>query len=220
MSINSVGQGSVTLSSSSAMGKLASDYDSFITLLVAQVKNQDPLAPMESTEFVSQLAQLTQVEQSVKVNSHLESLRQQLALNAALSETGLIGRQVMVPTDRFAVGPMGGSFSYKLSDAAAIVQAQIHDASGTLVATISGLSGTGGTLHEVTWDGKGTNGEQVAAGSYYMSIAATDADGNGAGSYQSYASGMVEVVDFEGGETWLRLADGNRVQSGEIVGAR
>jgi len=221
MSVTAVSQSLVgTSNSTAATGKLASDYQSFITLLVAQVRNQDPLAPMESTEFVSQLAQLTQVEQSVQVNSHMEQLRQQLALNAALSQTDLIGREVTLPTDQFNVDVSGGRFWYKLEQDAVSVQAQIRDSEGVLVAVIDDLPSSGGQMTEVVWDGMGADGLPAPEGRYQIAIAAINNEGSASGAYQSYAASTVTAIDYSDGSSWLQLADGRRVGSGEIVGAR
>lgn len=220
MSVTSVTQSLTgTGKANGATGKLADDYQTFLTLLVAQVQNQDPLAPMESTEFVSQLAQLTQVEQSVQVNAQMESLRQQLAMNAALSETALIGREVTMPSDSFTLSENGADFSYRLAGDALQVQAQIRDSAGNLVHVISQLPTAGEKMHHVQWDGRLASGELAPVGRYSLSMAAAGADGAD-GAYSSYAAGVVEAVEYDGGKTWLQLADGQRVQSGEIIRAR
>lgn len=220
MSVQSIGQSVVGASKAdAATSSLATNYESFLTLLVAQVQNQDPLEPMESSQFVDQLATLTQVEQTVQMNSQMENLRSQLALNAALSETGMIGREVTGPSDTVQFDGDKAVFSYELAADAATVQAQIRDASGNLIAVIDGLSITGKTLHEVEWDGTDTVGNKVAAGQYHLSIAAVDAEG-GAGSYNSYTNATVLAVEYSDSSTYLQLSNGNRINSGEIVRAR
>lgn len=220
MSVSSISQSiSGSGSASGATSQLASDYQTFLKLLVAQVQNQDPLAPMDSTEFVSQLAQLTQVEQSVQVNSQMESLRQQLALNGALSETALIGREVTMASDSVTLGDDGSSFLYQLALPASAVQAQIRDADGTLIRVFEGLPMSEGGLHEVIWDGLTDSGTRAANGSYQLSIAAISADGS-QGGYYSYSSGTVSAIEYSNGAAWLQLADGRRVQSADIIRAR
>lgn len=220
MSVSSIPQ-SITGSGSAAgaTSQLASDYQTFLKLLVAQVQNQDPMAPMDSTEFVSQLAQLTQVEQSVKVNSQMESLRQQLALNGALSETALIGREVTMTSETVTLGDEGSSFLYMLEAPATAVQAQIRDADGKLIRVIDSLPQSEGALHEVVWDGLTDNGTRAENGSYHISIAAVSADGS-EGSYNSYSSGSVVAIEYVQGAAWLQLADGRRVKSADIIRAR
>ncbi|MCO6392904.1 flagellar hook assembly protein FlgD [Aliihoeflea aestuarii] len=73
------------------------DYQSFLKLLVAQMRNQDPTAPMESTEYVAQLATFSQVEQQVQMNAKLDDILQASALSQA---SGLIGREVVDHTGK------------------------------------------------------------------------------------------------------------------------
>lgn len=80
-----------TTTTTAAKSKTQVDYDSFLKLLVAQMKNQDPTNPMDSTQYVAQLASFSQVEQSVNMNAKLDSLLQSSALGQANS---LIGRTV------------------------------------------------------------------------------------------------------------------------------
>lgn len=220
MSVHSIGQSAIGNSKSdAASSSLATNYESFLTLLVAQIQNQDPLEPMDSSQFVDQLATLTQVEQTVQLNAQMESMRSQMALNAALSETGLIGREVTGPSETVEFDGDKAVFSYELAADAATVQAQIRDDSGTLIAVIEGLSVKGKTLHEVEWDGTDTVGNKVAAGKYHLSIAAVDAEG-GAGSYNSYTNATVLAIEYSNSSTYLQLSNGNRINSGEIVRAR
>lgn len=72
----------------------AVDYQSFLRLLVAQMKNQDPTSPMESTDYVAQLATFSQVEQSVQINSKLEQI---LAASTLSQASGLVGREITSP---------------------------------------------------------------------------------------------------------------------------
>ena len=92
MSVTALGSSTSTnTNTSSAMSAQTVDYQSFLRLLVAQMKNQDPTSPMESTDYVAQLATFSQVEQSVQMNSNLQSMLQASTLSQA---TGLIGRYI------------------------------------------------------------------------------------------------------------------------------
>lgn len=85
------GTGSSTTSQTSSTSKTSVDYESFLKLLVAELKNQDPTKPMESTDFVAQLATFSQVEQSLQTNTKLDEILQSSALTQADS---LIGREI------------------------------------------------------------------------------------------------------------------------------
>lgn len=184
-------------------------------MLVAQVQNQDPLEPMDATQFVSQIATLTQVEQTVSLNEQMEGLRSSLAVNASLSEANLIGRTVTVPSDQLILKEDGApvSFSYELEGDAAAVSAIITDGAGNVLRQINGLSGESGALQEVIWDGYGADGTPIPAGTYYISLSAQDATGG----YNTYIRDEVESVTYVAGEQLLNLANGMSSASGDIM---
>lgn len=192
---------------------MSDDYESFLSLLVAQVSHQDPLKPIDGTEFVSQLATLTGVEQSVKLNDQMKSLRSQLALSAALSESSLIGRTVTVPSEEIELGPDGATFSYELQGPATSVTAIIRDATGNPLREIADLPGTDRGLVNVAWDGTDANGVQLPPGRYQVALATED----GTGGYNTYTSFEVVSLSFENGEQRLDLAGGGSVMSSQIV---
>lgn len=220
MSVSSVAANNAGLSGASAsdssLSSLAKDYTTFINLLVAQVKYQDPMEPMGSTEFVSQIAQLTQVEQSVLSNQHMEALRSQLAMSGALSETALIGREVTVPTDQFVLGDGVGRFAFKLENSATDLVATIKNESGVPVRQIALGSVAGGALTDVAWDGRDASGNALPDGNYTVSLSR----GSGsAGAYNTYASGTVLGVDYSDGETVLRLTGNRTASAGDVIRA-
>jgi flagellar basal-body rod modification protein FlgD len=205
----------VEAKSKGAMSQLSDDYDKFIKLLVAQVQNQDPLKPMDSTEFVSQTAQLAQVEQSVRSNEQMEALRSQLAVSGALSETALVGKEVTVASNDLYLGMDDATFAYQLGADATDVKALITNADGVPVRQITGLSGKGGELHDVVWDGRDDAGNEVEMGEYRVSLSS----GTEGGSYTTFRTSQVDAVEFSGGNISLRLSDGRSVSSGDIVRA-
>ena len=134
----------------SAMSDLSNDFDSFLKLLTAQVANQDPLKPMDSTTFVTQLAQLSQVEQSVKANTNLEQIAAKLSAAADLSGIQLIGRDVTLTTDRIETSAGSGDYTYELQGTAQNVRAEILSADGSVLRTISGLPTNAEVRHRLT----------------------------------------------------------------------
>lgn len=199
----------------SALSQLSQDTDQFMKLLIAQVRNQDPLSPMEGTEFMAQLAQLTQVEQAIQTNQNIESLSATLSMNAALSQTSLIGREVTTISETVALNDFGGAFSYELESSPASVSAIITDAAGNLVKQIDGLPTESGKVIDVAWDGTNANGDLMPSGQYKISLATPGGDG----SYNTYASATVESVEFSGGIPVLRLSDGRYSATTDIVRA-
>lgn len=91
MNVSAVGNTNTANSNTSVGTAQAVDYQSFLKLLVAQMKNQDPTSPMESTDYVAQLATFSQVEQSIQMNTKLESM---LQANTLAQGTNLIGKEV------------------------------------------------------------------------------------------------------------------------------
>lgn len=90
MNVQAIGNQTATQTSAAGMAQTV-DYQSFLRLLVAQMKNQDPTSPMESTDYVAQLATFSQVEQSVQINSKLDGILQA----STFAQAGdLIGREI------------------------------------------------------------------------------------------------------------------------------
>lgn len=211
---------SATASAASASrDKLDADYQSFLKLLIAQVSNQDPLEPMDSTTFVSQLAQLTQVEQSISTNDTLEKIEARLGAANAREDAMLIGREVLVPTDRIALADGTARFSYALNGAAALVSARVLAEDGTEMRRIEGLPGGQEGRHEVVWDGLDREGLPVPDGSFRVEIEALDADDKPV-SLTTYAEGQIERVAFRDGTPVLQLTSGAEVSPDSIVGIR
>lgn len=199
-----------------ASDKLDVDYQSFLKLLTAQISNQDPLKPMDSTQFVSQLAQLSQVEQSVQTNSNLETIAAKLSSVGAMADVQLIGHEVTVPTDALPLRGGSASYSYELSDSAASAKAVIRGADGTVVREIEGLATAGGKRHDLSWDGLDSSGLRVPDDDFTVEIVARDAEGKSI-SYDGYGSATVKSLVFREGESRLLLDDGTEVASASVM---
>lgn len=200
-----------------ATQKLNTDYQSFLKLLTAQLTNQDPLEPMDSTTFVSQLAQLSQVEQSITTNSHLEAISSQLASAGLSTDLGLIGRQVSVPGQLFDLVNGQATFDYVLGTTANEVRAIIRDSAGNSVAQIENLNTTGESLHSVNWSGMSTEGQPLDDGIYTAEILATDPEGNILPA-TAYTKATVERLTLQNGQSLLHLNNGSTALA-DIVAA-
>ncbi len=196
-------------SSGSAMSKnkLDADYQSFLKLLIAQVSNQDPLEPMDSTTFVSQLAQLTQVEQTITTNTNLEKIDKRLSNVEALSDVQLIGREVTVPTDRIELRDGKATINYSLSRDATNVAVTIKTPDGIVLRELTGQPGLAGVEHEVEWDGRDSEGLPVVSTDFVVSVAASDDTGK-AVAYQTTSASRVEQLTFRDGQPLLILRNG------------
>ena len=205
--------------SSVAKQKLNSDYKSFLTLLTAQLTNQDPLAPMDSSTFVTQLAQLSQVEQAVQTNNNLESISAQLSNAGLTSDLGLIGREVSVPGKLFDLIGGKASFDYVLDTAANDVRAIIRNSAGESVAQIDDLPKDGATLHTVPWNGIGTEGTPVEDGIYSVEIIASDPEGNVIWA-EPYTKATVQGLTLQNGQSLLKLSNGDMTLSSLVAAVK
>jgi flagellar basal-body rod modification protein FlgD len=162
-------------STTSAFSNLTKNIDTFLTLLTAQLRNQDPLEPLDTEKFTSQLVQFASVEQSIKTNSHLEAL---IALQSAgdrQTAISLVGRDVEAASDRAALGPDGARWTYTLNRPAASVLLRVTDAAGTEIARLEGKTAEG--AHPLAWDGRTAAGARAPDGVYRLSVEALGADG-------------------------------------------
>lgn len=157
---------------------LTENYDTFLILLTAQLQNQDPLAPMDSTQFTQQLVQFSQVEQQIRTNEQLEGLVDQYQAASAGAALSYLGKDAIIEADEtyLAGEPPEANWAYRLPEAATSMTIQVKDMQGRVVyETTTAARGAG--EHLFKWDGKKTNGETAADGVYQISIEAENADG-------------------------------------------
>ena len=154
---------------------LSGNYTTFLSLLTAQIKNQDPLSPMDTTEWTNQLVQYSSVEQQLKANTYLEQIANSDTSGSMNSAVGYIGKTVSAtqPTATLANG--SATWDYNLGTQANATTLTIQDANGNTVWSNSGETGTGD--HTLTWDGKDSAGNQLADGNYTLNVTSTTAAG-------------------------------------------
>lgn len=156
---------------------LASNFQTFLSLLTTQLKNQDPLSPVDSNEFTAQLTQMAGVEQQLLTNDLLTGLlkaQQGDGLTGAAQYIGKDATAVWAAT-RFEDGE--ASWSYELAADATEATLQVLDASGKVVWSGPAPDKTNG-LHDFKWDGKTTGGGQVDDGGVYtLKVVAKDGAG-------------------------------------------
>jgi flagellar basal-body rod modification protein FlgD len=156
--------------------KLSSDLNSFLTLLTSQLKNQDPLSPMDSTQFTNQLVQFSQVEQQIGINSNLTSLIGLTQQNIASNVVNYIGKTIEGPSNQAPLIDGALRASYNFESKAASVNIAVKNGAGDIVFSKSGNIESG--VHEFNWDGKDSNGIQQKDGTYSLEVTALAADGS------------------------------------------
>jgi len=148
------------------------NFDTFLTLLTTQLKNQDPLAPTDTNQFTQELVSFSQVEQQIKTNSQLTSLLNNQASADTISALPSIGRTIEYQSYQGALQHGSATFSYTLPSAAAKATINILDPTGNIVASAPGDPSAG--KHSFTWNGQNANGLQLADGTYTLQVLAVD----------------------------------------------
>jgi len=143
--------------------------DEFLTLLVAQMQNQDPLNPTDATEWTAQLAQYSQLEQSMHLNDTMEVLVDGQKTTERLSALSLIGKEAVVEGSTFSLGGETAEIGYKIDGEVTGFDMEIHDSLGNRVATLHPSDLSQGN-HFITWDGLDENGEHLPPGDYELVI--------------------------------------------------
>lgn len=165
--------------------------DAFLKLMTAQMKNQDPFKPMESGEFLGQIAQFSTVSGIQQMNESLSGLSTALTSNQTLQAANLVGHGVMVEDDSaylFAEGGLSGSAALEASGGVAV---DIVDASGQVVRHMDlGVQPAGDV--SFTWDGNDASGARMPEGRY--TVRATALSGGATSALETQVLGMVSSV--------------------------
>ncbi len=210
-------QGSPALPGSSGSNQQEGvDKEAFLQLLVAQLEHQDPLSPMEGTDFVDQMATFTQVEQQISQSKSLDLISLQLTGLASNEAVSLIGKDVTIRGNTIAYdGENATGAAATLDRSASEVTVTIRDANGQAVRTMD-LGPTPGGAVQVPWDGRDDAGNPVPAGSFTMEIAARDSDG-GVVDVSQDVKGRVVGVTFDKGYPEIILDSGARAPISDLI---
>jgi flagellar basal-body rod modification protein FlgD len=164
---------STTMDPSSLLGN---NFNTFLTLLTTQLKNQDPTSPLDTNQFTQQLVSMSQVEQAINTNTKLSTLVSMAGTSQALSALPLVGKTVEYDSSSSTLSGGSAQFSYSLASQSAATTLTVSDANGKVV--FQGPGETGSGRHVFTWNGRGTSGVDQPDGTYTISVAATDASKN------------------------------------------
>ena len=159
-------------SSTSTTSKTEEAQTRFLKLLAEQLKNQDPLNPMDNAQMTSQLAQISTVDGIDKLNKTLTSLLEGSQSNEALQAAALVGKGVMVEGTKLTLSGSKAYGGFELATAADKVTLTIKDSKGLEVRKME-LGSSDAGVFNFAWDGKSTNGTQAVDGNYTISVSAT-----------------------------------------------
>ncbi|MDO9452493.1 MAG: flagellar hook assembly protein FlgD [Stagnimonas sp.] len=150
--------------------------EDFLKLMTKQMQSQDPFKPMDSAQFLGQIAQFSTVSGIQSLNSGFASLNDSLTANQALQGASLVGRTVQVPGDTLALGTSGSVAATTMLPSSGTLTATVRNAAGAIVREIDLGSQAAGSV-DVRWDGNTDAGERAAAGNYTVTAQLTAADG-------------------------------------------
>lgn len=187
--------------------KTSLDQDDFLTILVAQLTNQDPLSPMEDTDMTSQLAEFSSLEQLTNINSGIKGLSDNMAQSDMLSAVSFIGKEVKAEGYKLTINDGNVStIYYGMGEPVSGITMNIYDGDGAIIRTIELGSKEAGS-YQYEWDGRNEEGEMMPDGLYGIGILGEDVEGS-AVMVQTEVSGIVDAVVNESGTQYLRLKDG------------
>lgn len=199
MNVSNVGA-SAAQAVSAGKDKALSQAD-FLSLLTQQMRNQDPTKPMDSSQMVSQLAQISQVSATQALQSSFDGLSAALQGNQILQASGMVGRSVVVPSAAGTLRDGGLDGAVNVPDGGGQVLVKISDSAGNVLRTIS-LGTPAAGLVRFHWDGIGDSGEPLTPGTYGLAAQA----GNTA--VATYVSGKVTGVGMTGSDGTYLDVDG------------
>ena len=188
-----------TTSGSSAMNQLSGNFDTFLQLLTTQLQHQDPLSPMDSNQFTQQLVEFSQVEQQIDSNTNLQTLISQGTSQSGAYATSYLGKTVTVAGGQGALTDGKAQWTYNLAAAATSTTLTVTNANGQAVFTGSGQTTAGNNTF--SWNGEDNNGNQLADGTYTLSVSASNS--GTAVTTAVTSAGTVSEVDMTSGSPQL-----------------
>jgi flagellar basal-body rod modification protein FlgD len=169
-------QGGSTSGAAAASTSLADNFDTFLHILTAQIQNQDPLEPLDSSEFTQQLVQFSGVEQQIRANQQLETLISATRSNAGAALSGYLGAEAELSSAGAHYRGQPVTWRYALPQDAAVASITVTDGKGKVVYAEAAERSAGS--HDFTWNGQLTGGGAANPDNvYYLNVVATDAEG-------------------------------------------
>ena len=188
--------------SATAQTQLSSNFDTFLTLLTTQLKNQDPLSPMDSNQFTQQLVQFSEVEQQINSNKNLESLIALTKARGSSDAVSYLGKSLTLTDGTGALMNGQAKWAYSIDNDAATSILTVSDAKGHVVYAAPAETAAG--MHSFTWDGKDSGGNPLPSGSYTLKVTARAGDGTAINTRVA-SQGTITEVDLTGSEPMLMI---------------
>ncbi len=183
---------------------LAEDFSEFLTLLTVQLQNQDPLSPMDTTEFTNQLVAFTGVEQQINTNQKLDSLVSLELGNSFSSAQSYVGKNISYVSSEFDYSGSPSTIKYSLGSDAILSQVNVLNESGEIIYTTEGSRTAG--AHEFVWNGQTNSGQPALPGTYEVVVDALDAEENTIQT-TTVVTGKVRGAETQSGQIFLLVGD-------------
>jgi flagellar basal-body rod modification protein FlgD len=192
--------------------------EDFLTLLVAQLQNQDPMNPDDPTEFTAQLAQFSSLEQLFNLNESMEGLATTQQQSDRFSSMDLIGKEVVYADSGFTFSGDPVNVGYQLDGTAASVTMYIQDEDGSTVATLHPTEMESGD-HFLEWDGLDSDGNVLPEGKYTIVLQASSAGEDSTIAVSPLVQSEVTGVDFSNdtGDTMIHTLAGAEISVNSII---
>lgn len=188
----------------SVMGK-----DDFLKMLLAQLKHQDPLNPVDSKDFAAQLAQFSSLEQLQNINTQLSSLGSSISLMTNGQLANIIGNEVSAAGNTINVKGSSNTIYYNLPNDIGSGTIKIYDSTGNLVKTLT-LGSQKAGINSTTWDSS-----KLTSGTYTYEVSASDGNGNNV-SVSALTTGTVTGVTFKNGLPYVTV-NGKDIAFSDVV---
>jgi flagellar basal-body rod modification protein FlgD len=186
----------------SSRTQIASNFNQFLLLLTTQLKNQNPLDPLDTNQFTQQLVQFAGVEQQLQTNDTLSSLLKTTQTANASNAYGYVGAEITADGATTHLSPDTGASWHLTAPRAGIATITISDKDGNVVATDSKALQAG--AQDYAWDGRTSTGLKASEGDYTITVTASDATGKQM-NISTEMTGIVDSVDLSGGTPILRV---------------
>lgn len=187
----------------------------FMTLLISQMKNQDPLNPMDNSQVTSQMAQLSTVSGIDKLNTTLQSLMGSYQSSQTLQATAMIGHGVLTPGNSMTLANGSAAFGIDVTTAASNVQVNIQDSTGATIDTLNLGAQSVGTV-PLSWDGKTSSGATAPDGQYTFKVSAST-NGQSTDGASGLSYGQVSSVSTSSTGVTLNVANVGQVNLANVV---
>ena len=160
---------------STAINSLSGNFQTFLKLLMTQLKNQDPTSPLDTNQFTSQLVQFASVEQQINTNKSLTQLIELTQSGQVLQSSAMVGRQVEVASDKLALQNGSAAVKFNTTSDGPVAVAVYADNGAKLA---DGLVNATTGSNQWTWNGRNGNGALVRDGAYRVAVTGSNPDGS------------------------------------------